>query len=152
MEATIILHQCCILHTEQLYTFWAAWGKEMCLEILSVIVDVTADSEFVPDGYVAVDHVELDIKEMYELGKKAANTHKSVGNAIEADVASTESRCVCVRETSRTLVMTLLSWKDGLTAVFVHFSGPQTSIHYQQKVVSIFLFLSVIAVFIWLIL
>lgn len=70
----------------------------MCLEILSVIVDVTADSEFVPDGYVAVDHVELEmIKEMFELGKKAANTHKSVGNAIEADVASTESRCVCVR-------------------------------------------------------
>lgn len=60
----------------------------------SVNVNVTADSEFVPDGYVAVDHVELDIKEMLELGKKAANTHKSISSAPEVDMASNESRCV----------------------------------------------------------
>lgn len=49
---------------------------------------------FVPDGYVAVDHVELDIKEMLELGKKAAITQKNIGNAAEVDVTSTGSRCV----------------------------------------------------------
>ncbi|XP_076582465.1 uncharacterized protein LOC143318244 isoform X2 [Chaetodon auriga] len=43
-------------------------------------------------GYVAVDHVELDIKEMLELGKKAATTHKSGSNAVEAEVISTGSR------------------------------------------------------------
>ncbi|KAL7397365.1 hypothetical protein ABVT39_020807 [Epinephelus coioides] len=42
-------------------------------------------------GYIAVDHVELDIKEMLELGKKAANTHKSSNNIIE-DVARSGSR------------------------------------------------------------
>ncbi|CAG5862525.1 unnamed protein product [Menidia menidia] len=41
-------------------------------------------------GYVAVDHVELDIKEMMELGKKTAR--KSSSKIIEADVASTGSR------------------------------------------------------------
>ncbi|XP_041861221.1 bromodomain-containing protein 4 isoform X2 [Melanotaenia boesemani] len=41
-------------------------------------------------GYIAVDHVELDIKEMLEVGKKAVR--KSSSNFIEADVASTGSR------------------------------------------------------------
>ncbi|KAM4548575.1 uncharacterized protein PAE49_016771 isoform 2-T2 [Odontesthes bonariensis] len=41
-------------------------------------------------GYVAVGHVELDIKEMLELGKKTAR--KSSSNIIEADVISTGSR------------------------------------------------------------
>ena len=45
-----------------------------------------------PDGYVAVGHVELDIKEMLELGKKTAR--KSSSNIIEADVVSTGSRYV----------------------------------------------------------
>lgn len=72
-------------------------------------VNVTADSEFVPDGYVAVDHVELDIKEMLELGKKAANTHKSVSSAPEVDMANSESRCVRARNFSHTLSMTPLS-------------------------------------------
>lgn len=53
-------------------------------------------SLFVPDGYVAVDHVELDIKEMLELGKRAASIHKSNSNPVEAEVISTGSRCVCV--------------------------------------------------------
>lgn len=39
-------------------------------------------------GYIAVDHVELDIKEMLELGKKAAITHKSSNNIIEDVVRS----------------------------------------------------------------
>ncbi|XP_042339897.1 uncharacterized protein LOC121941217 isoform X2 [Plectropomus leopardus] len=43
-------------------------------------------------GYIAVDHVELDIKEMLELGKKAASTHKSSNNIIKEDVTSTGSR------------------------------------------------------------
>lgn len=51
---------------------------------------------FVPDGYVAVDHVELDIKEMLELGKKAAITRNS-STAVEPEVTSTGSRCVCTR-------------------------------------------------------
>ncbi|XP_036970800.1 FYN-binding protein 1 isoform X2 [Acanthopagrus latus] len=42
-------------------------------------------------GYVAVDHVELDIKEMLELGKKAAITRNS-STAIEPEVTSTGSR------------------------------------------------------------
>lgn len=55
-----------------------------------------ADSEScVPDGYVAVDHVELDIKEMLELGKRAAVNRNSTGNLIEAEVTSTGSRYVC---------------------------------------------------------
>ncbi|XP_028443404.1 proline-rich protein 36 [Perca flavescens] len=40
-------------------------------------------------GYIAVDHVELDIKEMLELGKKAAITRKSV---LEEEVTSTGNR------------------------------------------------------------
>ncbi|XP_041791461.1 FYN-binding protein 1 isoform X2 [Chelmon rostratus] len=43
-------------------------------------------------GYVAVDHVELDIKEMLELGKRAASIHKSNSNPVEAEVISTGSR------------------------------------------------------------
>ncbi|XP_030290022.1 histone-lysine N-methyltransferase 2D isoform X3 [Sparus aurata] len=42
-------------------------------------------------GYVAVDHVELDIKEMLELGKKAAITRNS-STAVEPEVTSTGSR------------------------------------------------------------
>lgn len=38
--------------------------------------------------------MELDIKEMLELGKKAANTHKSSNNIIE-DVARSGSRYMC---------------------------------------------------------
>ncbi|KAA8589847.1 hypothetical protein FQN60_013212, partial [Etheostoma spectabile] len=42
------------------------------------------------DGYIAVDHVELDIQEMLELGKKAAITRKSSSNnVIEEEVPST---------------------------------------------------------------
>ncbi|TKS74908.1 FYN-binding protein [Collichthys lucidus] len=44
-------------------------------------------------GYVAVDHMELDIKEMLELGKKAAHTRKiSNTNAIEAEDTSIGNR------------------------------------------------------------
>ncbi|XP_040895595.1 arginine-glutamic acid dipeptide repeats protein isoform X2 [Toxotes jaculatrix] len=44
-------------------------------------------------GYVAVDHVELDIKEMLELGKKTAISRKSSSsNVIEGEVTSTGSR------------------------------------------------------------
>ncbi|KAG8003423.1 FYN-binding protein 1 [Nibea albiflora] len=43
-------------------------------------------------GYVAVDHMELDIKEMLELGKKAAHTRKSSNsNVIEAEDTSIEN-------------------------------------------------------------
>ncbi|XP_018525719.1 FYN-binding protein 1 isoform X2 [Lates calcarifer] len=43
-------------------------------------------------GYVAVDHVKLDIKEMMELGKKAATTRKTSNNVAEGEVTSTGSR------------------------------------------------------------
>ncbi|XP_035504418.2 arginine-glutamic acid dipeptide repeats protein isoform X1 [Scophthalmus maximus] len=43
-------------------------------------------------GYIAVDHVELDIKEMLELGKRAANTHKTSSNVTEGQVTSTGRR------------------------------------------------------------
>ncbi|KAM7410317.1 hypothetical protein PAMA_001657 [Pampus argenteus] len=43
-------------------------------------------------GYIAVDHVELDIKEMLELGKKAAITRMNSSNVLDAEVASTGSR------------------------------------------------------------
>ncbi|KAG7228837.1 hypothetical protein INR49_008615 [Caranx melampygus] len=43
-------------------------------------------------GYVAVDHVELDIKEMLELGKKAAGNRKSSNNLMEEEVPWTGSR------------------------------------------------------------
>lgn len=55
------------------------------LSLLSVAV-------FLLDGYVSVEHVELDIKEMLELGKKAANTHKSTGSTTEMD--NNRNRCV----------------------------------------------------------
>lgn len=48
--------------------------------------------DFLPDGYVAVDHVELDIKEMLELGKRAVSNHKNAINAVEVDATSTGSR------------------------------------------------------------
>ncbi len=41
--------------------------------------------------------MELDIKEMLELGKKAAVTRNSGSNAIEAEVTSTGSRYVYAR-------------------------------------------------------
>ncbi|XP_068175628.1 FYN-binding protein 1 isoform X2 [Antennarius striatus] len=43
-------------------------------------------------GYVAVEHVELDIKEMLEMGKKSANYHKTVSSVSELDIASSGSR------------------------------------------------------------
>ncbi|KAI4829248.1 hypothetical protein KUCAC02_023304, partial [Chaenocephalus aceratus] len=47
-------------------------------------------------GYVAVDHVELDIKEMLELGKKAAISHRGNNNnnivVAEKEVTSSGSR------------------------------------------------------------
>ncbi|CAK6956042.1 titin [Scomber scombrus] len=43
-------------------------------------------------GYIAVDHVELDIKEMLELGKKAAITRQSSSNILEPEVTSMGSR------------------------------------------------------------
>ena len=61
----------------------------------SLIVDRPTDSECVPDGYIAVDHVELDIQEMLELGKKAAISRKSTNNNVEEEVKSTGSRYVC---------------------------------------------------------
>ncbi|KAM9849123.1 uncharacterized protein ACBR49_008393 isoform 2-T2 [Aulostomus maculatus] len=42
-------------------------------------------------GYVAVEHVELDIKEMLEMGKKAVSTHQSSSNVMDMDT-STGSR------------------------------------------------------------
>lgn len=48
---------------------------------------------FLPDGYVSVEHVELDIKEMLELGKKAANTHKTTTSST-AETDSAANRCV----------------------------------------------------------
>lgn len=47
-----------------------------------------------PDGYVAVDHVELDIREMVELGKKTAINRKSGSSVVDGEVTSTGSRCV----------------------------------------------------------
>lgn len=46
------------------------------------------------DGYVAVDHVELDITEMLELGKKTAITRTANSNVVDGEVTSTGSRCV----------------------------------------------------------
>lgn len=46
---------------------------------------------FLLDGYVSVEHVELDIKEMLELGKKV-NTLKSTRGTTERDGAG--ARCV----------------------------------------------------------
>ncbi|XP_031724302.1 FYN-binding protein 1 [Anarrhichthys ocellatus] len=44
-------------------------------------------------GYIAVDHVELDIKEMLDLGRKATVTRRSSNNnVIEEEVTSTGSR------------------------------------------------------------
>ncbi|XP_029905208.1 FYN-binding protein 1-like isoform X2 [Myripristis murdjan] len=43
-------------------------------------------------GYIAVDHVELDIQEMLELGKKAAISSKNSNNVSEPEVASMGSR------------------------------------------------------------
>ena len=61
-------------------------NKDCCdlLSLLSVAL-------FLPDGYVSVEHVELDIKEMLELGKKA-NTHRSTSSTTETDSAG--NRCV----------------------------------------------------------
>lgn len=53
---------------------------------------MTSVAVFLSDGYVSVEHVELDIKEMLELGKKAANTHKSTNSTTETESAG--NRCV----------------------------------------------------------
>ncbi|KAK2835818.1 hypothetical protein Q5P01_016302 [Channa striata] len=39
-------------------------------------------------GYVAVDHVELDIKEMLELGKKTAISRKAKSNVVDGSLSS----------------------------------------------------------------
>lgn len=57
-------------------------------------MDLISDCVCSSDGYIAVDHVELDIKEMLELGKKAAITRQSSTNIIEPEVASMGSRYV----------------------------------------------------------
>lgn len=61
---------------------------------------MSADCEFLPDGYVAVDHVELDIKEMLELGKKTANTSKIISNSVDVDGMATGNQCVPARSFS----------------------------------------------------
>ncbi|XP_035031804.1 FYN-binding protein 1 isoform X2 [Hippoglossus stenolepis] len=43
-------------------------------------------------GYIAVDHVELDIKEMLELGKRAAITRNTSTNVVDGEVPSAGSR------------------------------------------------------------
>ncbi|KAM4629330.1 uncharacterized protein ACJ7VT_001673 [Polymixia lowei] len=43
-------------------------------------------------GYIAVDHVELDIKEMLQLGKKAAVSHKNSSDTVDAERTSMGSR------------------------------------------------------------
>ncbi|XP_053286216.1 FYN-binding protein 1 [Pleuronectes platessa] len=43
-------------------------------------------------GYIAVDHLELDIKEMLELGKRAAITRNISTSIVDGEVPSTESR------------------------------------------------------------
>lgn len=45
-----------------------------------------------PDGYVAVDHMKMDFKEMLELGKKAASNHKNLTGGVEMDGTSSGSR------------------------------------------------------------
>lgn len=55
---------------------------------------MSADCEFLADGYVAVDHVELDIKEMLELGKKTANTSKIISNSVDVDAMGAGNQCV----------------------------------------------------------
>lgn len=52
-------------------------------------MDVRWLCDFLPDGYVAVDHVELDIKEMLELGKKTANSSKIISNSVDVDSMAT---------------------------------------------------------------
>lgn len=48
------------------------------------------------DGYVAVDHVELDIKEMLELGKRATVPRKNNRNVTELEFTSSGVRCVVI--------------------------------------------------------
>lgn len=60
-------------------------------------MDVRWLRKFLPDGYVAVDHVELDIKEMLELGKKTANTSKIISNSVDVDALATGNQWVPAR-------------------------------------------------------
>lgn len=57
-----------------------------------------------PDGYVSVEHVELDIKEMLELGKRA-NVHKNTSSNAETDGAG--NRCLSAGVKGPTLVSLL---------------------------------------------
>lgn len=61
-------------------------NKDDHLSLLSVAVSL-------PDGHVSVEHVELDIKEMLELGKKAATIHKGISSPTQMDSAGI-NRCV----------------------------------------------------------
>ena len=45
-----------------------------------------------------MDHLELDIKEMMELGKRAAVTRNTSTSVVDGEVPSTENRSVCTVE------------------------------------------------------
>lgn len=46
-----------------------------------------------PDGYIPVDNMELDIKEMMEMGKRANTSRQHSGsNTLEVDGASGDRR------------------------------------------------------------
>lgn len=69
-----------------------------------------------------MDHVELDIKEMLELGKKTANASKIISNSVDVDAMATGNRCVAARLHIKFLShYSLLKLKRFLT----FFSPPQ---------------------------
>lgn len=79
-----------------------------------------------------MDHVELDIKEMLELGKKTANTSKVINSSVDVDTIATGNQCVPARSISKPL-FTLQ------TKSFSHLSHPEPQIttRCHQKAVSI---------------
>lgn len=90
-----------------------------------------------PDGYIAVDQVELDIKEMVELGMKTANNRKTGSTVVDGEVTSTGSRYThtvgnIYRLNNIVIIIVII-----IILRFMFLSGPQITIHNQQKAVSI---------------
>lgn len=85
-------------------------------------MDRINDTVCFSDGYIAVDHVELDIKEMLELGKKAAITRNSSSNVIEPEVTSMGSRYLWETYCVQTLICYYMDEKEVLLFVFLSFS------------------------------
>lgn len=83
-----------------------------------------------------MDHVELDIKEMLELGKKTANASKIISNSVDVDAMGTGNRCVAARLHVKFLTHHSLLEIETFSHLLFPSTGPQITTSCHQKAVS----------------